>query len=317
MVTVLSDQHKVRFDGSSDLKHWTYLSEFGPAGATDGLWECPDLFPLPVEGEPGTIKWVLKVDALRGTGAQYFVGDFDRGRFTNDSAEDEVKRVDFGSDFYAAQSWNDEPTDRRMWIAWFNNWLYANDIPTSPWRGLFSIPRRLALRRFPESVRLIQQPIEELQQRRHERVHAEDVNVVEVNTRLAHTKIDSALEIDMEISPGQGSELGLKIISGDEEETRIGYDARSQNIFIDRSKSGDISFSERFGTVQRATLPTQEGTIRLHVFVDSCCVELFGNEGQVVMSDLIFPRFHDMRLELYAHGGDVSLSRLDIWNLTE
>src|SRR5687767_3125988 len=74
MVTVLSDQHKVRFDGSTDLKHWSYLGDFGPAGATDGQWECPDLFALPVEGETGLTKWVLKVDVLKGTGAQYFVG---------------------------------------------------------------------------------------------------------------------------------------------------------------------------------------------------------------------------------------------------
>src|SRR5687768_16479998 len=52
MVSVLADQHKVRFDGSSDLKHWTYLSDFGPAGAVNGWWECPDLFPLAIEDQP-------------------------------------------------------------------------------------------------------------------------------------------------------------------------------------------------------------------------------------------------------------------------
>jgi sucrose-6-phosphate hydrolase SacC (GH32 family) len=77
MVTVLPDQQKVRFDASTDLKHWTHLSDFGPAGATEGLWECPDLFELPVEGEQGRTKWVLKVDVLRGIGAQYFIGEFD------------------------------------------------------------------------------------------------------------------------------------------------------------------------------------------------------------------------------------------------
>ena len=109
MVTVLADQHKVRFDGSPDLRHWTHLSDFGPAGAIDGAWECPDLFPLAVEGQPELKKWVLKVDALKGTGAQYFIGEFDGTRFINDAPDDQILRVDYGNDFYAAQSWSDMP----------------------------------------------------------------------------------------------------------------------------------------------------------------------------------------------------------------
>src|SRR6185503_11403082 len=162
MVTALSDQHKVRFDSSSDLKHWTHLSDFGPSGAVDGIWECPDLFPLTAEGQPGLGKWVLKVDALKGTGAQYFIGEFYGTRFINDTTDDQILRVDYGNDFYAAQSWSDEPNDRRIWIGWLNNWHYANLTPTSPWRGLFSIPRELHLRQYPEGLRLIQKPIEEL-----------------------------------------------------------------------------------------------------------------------------------------------------------
>ena len=82
MVTVLPDQHKVRFFASPDLKAWAPLSDFGPAGATGGVWECPDLFELPVEGEPGRTRWVLDVDInpggiAGGSGGQYFIGTFD------------------------------------------------------------------------------------------------------------------------------------------------------------------------------------------------------------------------------------------------
>ena len=188
MVTVLADQHKVRFDGSPDLRHWTHLSDFGPAGAIDGVWECPDLFPLAIEGQPEQMKWVLKVDVLKGIGAQYFIGDFDGTRFINDATDDQILRVDYGNDFYAAQSWSDMPDGRRIWIGWLNNWEYANLIPTSPWRGLFSVPRELHLRQYPEGLRLIQQPVEELKQLRQLLYHVNDIDIAAVNDQLAHAE---------------------------------------------------------------------------------------------------------------------------------
>ena len=313
MVTVLPDQHKVRFDGSLDLKHWSYLSDFGPSGATDGLWECPDLFPLLVEGEPGRTKWVLKVDALKGTGAQYFIGDFDGTRFTNDADDHQVLRVDYGHDFYAAQSWSDEPGARRIWIAWMNNWHYANTIPTSPWRGLFSIPRQLRLRSFPEGLRLRQEPIPELDQLRQPLYHAAHVQIARANAQLADLKMELAQEIQVEVTLGTVLEFGLKLCTGDE--TVVGYDVQARDIFVDRRRSGEQAFSAQFAGEHRAPLPPHEGKIRMHIFLDSCSVEVFGNDGYAVISDLIFPHSQSARLEIYAHGGSVQLDTLDVWSL--
>ncbi|MER6029884.1 GH32 C-terminal domain-containing protein [Streptomyces sp. NPDC001851] len=89
MTVSLSAEHKVRFYSSKNLKDWRLLSEFGPAGATGGVWECPDLFPLAVDGDGKHIKWVLVVNInpggiAGGSGAQYFIGDFDGKTFTAD-----------------------------------------------------------------------------------------------------------------------------------------------------------------------------------------------------------------------------------------
>ena len=316
MVTVLSDQHKVRFDGSTDLKQWTYLSEFGPAGATDGQWECPDLFLLPVEGENGLTQWVLKVDVLRGTGAQYFLGEFDGTQFTNDAPADEIKRVDFGEDFYAAQSWSDEPKGRRIWIAWMNNWHYANDIPTSPWRGLFSIPRQLSLQRFDEAWRLVQQPLAELQPFSKSIYYAKNAELASVNAQLAVLAMNMAQEIKVQFTPGTAAEFGLKLCTGDGEESIIGYDARSQELFVDRQRAGDSSFSDRFAGVHRAPLALQGGKINLHIFLDSCSIEVFADGGSTVISDLIFPQSQNLRLEFYAGEGNAKLDILDICSLS-
>ena len=119
MVTVLPDEHKVRFFGSRDLKRWETLSDFGPAGATGGVWECPDLFVLPVEGEPGVTRWVLDVDlnpggVAGGSADQYFVGTFDGERFTSDDPPTTTLWADYGKDFYATLSFaNLPPADGR------------------------------------------------------------------------------------------------------------------------------------------------------------------------------------------------------------
>ncbi|HXE80327.1 MAG TPA: glycoside hydrolase family 32 protein, partial [Vicinamibacterales bacterium] len=118
MVSVLAGERKVRFFSSPDLKRWEMMSDFGPAGATGGAWECPDLFPLPVDNDPREIRWVLDVDIypggrLGGSGAQYFVGTFDGGRFMSEDPPDRIRWVDFGRDFYASQSYAGLPDGRR------------------------------------------------------------------------------------------------------------------------------------------------------------------------------------------------------------
>jgi fructan beta-fructosidase len=315
MVTVLADQYKIRFDGSSDLRHWTHLSDFGPAGAVDGVWECPDLFPLTIEGQPEMRKWVLKVDVLKGTGAQYFIGHFDGRCFTSNAMDDQILRVDYGQDFYAAQSWSDMPDGRRIWIGWLNNWHYANAIPTWPWRGLFSIPRELHLRKYPDGLRLIQQPIEELKELRQLLFHIIDTDITTVNAQLAASEMDIAQEMQAEFTLGAAREFGIKIRTGDAEETVVGYDSQTQELLVDRRKSGDNTFSSRFADLQRASLPPEQGKISMQIFMDSCSVEVFGNDGCAVISDLIFPYSQSARLEFYALGGDVRLNQLDIWKL--
>ena len=315
MVTALSDQHKVRFDSSPDLTHWTHLSDFGAAGALDGMWECPDLFSLPVENDSENIKWVLKVDALKGTGAQYFIGDFDGTRFINDALEHQILRVDYGNDFYAAQSWSDAPGGRRIWIAWMNNWHYANLIPTSPWRGVFSIPRELHLKEYPEGLNLIQEPIKELQELRQALFHATHTDIDKVNARLTELRMGIAAEIEVEITPGTAGEFGIKICTSDVEESIIGYNTQAQEIFLDRRHSGDTTFSEKFDGIHRAPLVLEQGKINLHIFVDACSVEVFANHGQVVISDLIFPSNQNLTLQFYTRAGDAHLNKVDIWRM--
>ena len=129
MVTVLADERKVRLFSSPDLKHWEMLSDFGPAGATGGVWECPDLFPLPVDGDPQNVRWVLDVDInpggpAGGSGAQYFVGTFDGTRSSTRTPPPRRAGSTTARTSTRRQSYEHIPQSdgRRLWIAWMSNW---------------------------------------------------------------------------------------------------------------------------------------------------------------------------------------------------
>ncbi|MGA2777380.1 MAG: glycoside hydrolase family 32 protein [Steroidobacteraceae bacterium] len=321
MAAVYSDRHQVGLFSSPDLKHWTHLSDFGPAGATDGAWECPDLFELSVDGDAADARWVLKVDVFRsavaaGSGTQYFVGRFDGQAFTQDTAT-EAQWVDYGMDFYAAETWaNLRPDEHRsIWIAWMNSHHYAEQIPTAPWRGAMSVPRELRLHRDHGRIELIQSPVLELAALRGTRLLIAARTLGADPYRLPLPRgAGKAAEIIAEFSPQSAREFGLAVDVGGGERTRIGYDVATQSLFIDRSRSGKIPapiFAER----KAVALAPRDGLIRLHLLLDWSSIEVFADDGAVVMTEQLFPSPHSDRIEVYSEGGEALLRRLDFWPL--
>ncbi len=326
MVCVLADQHRVRFFGSPNLRDWHHLSDFGPAGAADGLWECPDFFPLRIDStsdpsgrDDKREKWILKVDTSRGidghSGAQYFIGEFDGTTFTCDDPPARVRPLDYGADFYAAQSWSDAPDDRRVWIAWMSNWAYARTTPTSPWRGMMTVPRELMLRTFDDGVHLTQQPAGELRALRQAHHHIAGAGVDEANAWLQSQGIrGAAVEIAATFACSNSAEFGLRVRVGAAEETVIGYNVAEGQLFVDRSRSGDVSFSPRFDERHAAPCTLRAGSLALHVLVDACSVEVFADGGRIVISDLIFPQPESDGLSLFGDES-VRVQSLDVWRL--
>jgi fructan beta-fructosidase len=323
MVTVLSAVHKVRLFGSTDLKHWTTLSDFGPEGAVGGAWECPDLFELPIENEPGRTRWVMSVNVnpggvAGGSGNQYFVGQFDGTKFTNENPQSQELWADYGKDFYASTSFSDIPPSdgRRIWIGWLGNWEYTFHVPTSPWRGIQSIPRVLTLNRFPRGIRLVQEPISELTSLRGRHVAVRDESVEAANRILRSKRVmGDTLEVEATIDPGKATSFGFEVRKGGAEQTIIGVDRVNSELFVDRTHSGDTSFDPRFAGRQTAPLNIRAGQpIELHIFVDRCSVEVFANHGERVMSELIFPSLSSRGIELYSRGGGAKIVKLVVWN---
>jgi sucrose-6-phosphate hydrolase SacC (GH32 family) len=304
MVTVLADQHKVRFFGSRDLKKWDTLSDFGPAGATGGVWECPDLFALPVDGDLTKVRWVLDVDinpggVAGGSGGQYFIGTFDGTTFVNENSPDRTLWVEHGKDFYATTSFADiPPTDgRRIWMAWISNWLYANLEPTVTWRGAQSVPRELALRRLPEGIRLVQAPIAELKTLRTTAAPA---------TGAAAGPMPGSADIEIDLTRGEWRDAGFRLSNAAGEAVIVGVNANPLELFVDRRSSRSTSFHEAYPGRHAGPVRWRNDTIQLRVLFDRSVLEVFANDGESIITDRVYPTQPFDRIELLPDGRSVA-----------
>ena len=140
MAVVLPHEHIVQFYSSKNLKQWEHLSDFGPAGDYTNIWECPDLLQVPIENDPGKKKWVL-INSQQTT-MQYFVGEFDGTKFTNENPANKIYRPDYGPDYYAAVTYNLPATQQPVLLGWANNWSYANDISNFPMEKCYGIIKK-------------------------------------------------------------------------------------------------------------------------------------------------------------------------------
>ena len=322
MAVVLPPERKVQFYGSPDLKKWELLSEFGPAGTSRGIWECPDLFPLAVEGS-GETRWVLIVSVKPGgvqggSAGQYFIGDFDGRRFTNANPPSTLLWLDQGKDLYAAVTFSDVPaTDgRRLLLGWMSNWQYAGKEPTAPFRTAQSLPRELRLRQTKDGLRLAQSPAAELKQLRTLLFETKAALMEAVNRQLAAGKADGqTLEIELELELGSAGQAGIDVFAAGAQQTRIAFDRESTRLFLDRRQSGNTTFSLDFAGLHWANVPTVTGPLRLHLFLDRSSVEVFTAGGLVTLTDRIFPAANANGLRLFASGGEPKILSLRVWRM--
>ncbi|WP_161410773.1 GH32 C-terminal domain-containing protein [Paenibacillus silvestris] len=288
---------KFRIYSSPNLINWTLESE------NNIYTECPDLFPLPVDGNAQNKKWVLS----KG-GRSYIIGSFDGKTFvpeTNDIP------MNYGPDTYATQSFSDVPGGRRIIMSWMTNLQYASSLKevTNPWNGANTIPYELSLVTSPEGIRLMQKPIAELQQLRGADYTLTNKTVSPgTNLLEGHHALQAEIEAVFEL--GTAQEFGLKVRQGESEETIVGYDTANKKMFVDRNHSG-----AKLTGRSEAPLTPENNRITMHLFVDWSSVEAFGNDGKQIITNLVFPQFGSDKMELYAKGGDVQLVSLHLYDL--
>ncbi len=316
-VMVVSARDRIQIYVSPNLIDWELASELPLGESVNGVLECPDLFELPLEGGGGETRWVLKVDANPGpiigfSKAWYLTGTFDGRRFVPDSAA--LAPVEWGADFYAAQSWNGIDRDRRVWIAWMANWKYALSMPTDPWRGAMTVPREVGLVAVRGALTLTQRPAAEFDALHRSRIlSAHDAPVAEGARRLAKQSPD-AFDLVLEVELGGASRIQLDPRASGDQRTSVVYDGSAHQLILDRSASGASGFDRTFAVRHAAPLDLDPstGTLALRVLVDWSSVGVFAANGTVVLTDLVFPGPASKSLALSSEGGAPRITTLTL-----
>lgn len=333
-VMIFAAQDHSKLWGSKDLKSWEYLSDFGKEwGNHGGVWECPDIFPMKVEGTQEQ-KWVL-IQSINpggpngGSATQYFVGEFDGKtfsldeRFATDVKNEQAVWIDYGRDNYAGVSWSDIPKDdgRRLFLGWMSNWDYATKVPTEVWRSAMTIPRELILKNTDEGYRISSIPVKELEGIREksfevaETALASSINLTQ-GLGIKPDQMEAILEL--ELPEGYSGKTGVQLSNVNGDKYTIGFDGKTNQFYSDRTATGDKSFSDKYGSkIHTAPRQISDNILRLHLFFDLASVELFADDGAVVMTDIYFPSQPFSQINVFSEGEEVFLKGGKLFQLNQ
>jgi fructan beta-fructosidase len=261
----------IAFHTSPDLKAWTFRSRI------EGFFECPEIFDLAVDGDAKTTRWVLFA-----ADARYVVGRFDGGTFT---PEHEGKRQLHWGKYYASLTFNDAPDGRRIQVGWGQIGMEG-----MPFNQMMTFPCELALRKTEDGVRMVAQPVREIEtlrgkkrERRGEALREGSAVEVPVSSDL--------LEIRAEFEPGAARAVGLAFGG-----RRVSYDAGK-------------------GVLEGMPLKPADGRIRMRLLVDRPSLEVFGNDGQVCLTTPFRPKGKMESVQAWSEGGEAKLLSLEVFEL--
>ena len=255
-------KHTIRFLTSPNLRDWEVT------GQVDGLYECPDLFPLAVDGDPAKVQWVLTAAS-----SEYFLGSFDGRTFTRRTPKLKGHQ---GRGFYAAQTFSDLPTadGRRVMIGW----LQAPS-PGMPFNQAMSVPLELKLLATPAGPRLAFGPAKEIESLRGASFRAQPIDLKPGgDDPLAKAAGGEAMDVRVEFEPTPDAQVEL-VVRG----VRVRFDADKQELAVND---------------HRAPAPLRQGRQRLVVIADRTSVEVFAGEGLCYVPMPVIPKADDRSVTL-------------------
>lgn len=260
---IVSADKNMRFYQSKNLKKWTYVSQWGEGfGAQPNQFECPDFFPLAVDGDPANKKYVMIVNVnpgfvFGGSATEYFVGEFDGKEFKCDSKPTTVKWLDWGKDHYATVTFSNLG-GRIVAVPWMSNWQYANATPIHQYRGANALPRELKLFSNHGETYVSANVVEEARALRKETKQLGNVAVDNANPYVQRNLFegsDGAFELEGDVTPKEADVVGIVLYNDKEERTVLYLDLKKKRVVMDRSESGLTDFgrlAERHDIEKRA-----------------------------------------------------------------
>lgn len=287
-VMTLATKDRVTFFSSENLKVWKKETEFGQdLGAHGGVWECPDLVQLTLNGKT---YWILFVSINpggpnQGSATQYFVGGFDGNKFTPLSKE--TKWVDYGPDDYAGVTWSNTG-NRKIFLGWMSNWLYAGEVPTVKWRSAMTIPRELGLKEVNGQIVLTFEPAKELD---NIKGSSKTVKNLKISSTVNLTKKlgELAKQYVFKLRAAESKSYKIILSNAVGEQVVIGFDKEKNRYFIDRQTSGQVDFNKSFAGIAYAPRISVAKNTDLTLVIDAASVELFGDGRLSVITSIFFP----------------------------
>lgn len=318
-VMMLAVGQHMEIYSSVNLKEWKKESEFGAMqGAHGGVWECPDLVEIPVEGTREK-KWVLICNLnpggpFGGSAAQYFVGSFDGKKFVNESPT-QTKWMDWGKDNYATVTWNNAPDGRCIALGWMSNWQYANNVPTRQYRSANTLARDLTLYREGQELYLKSTPSVEVKKARGKKVSIPSFKVSEKHEMVnLFEEKQGAYEVEIVIQNTGASKIAFCLLNDKGEKVSMYYDLNRKQFVMDRSESGTVDFSKDFPAVTVAPANVDK-ELTLRLFVDRSSIEAFGEDGKFVMTNLVFPSQPYVKMCFEADKNGYAVKSLNVYKL--
>ena len=318
-VMMLAVGQHMEIYSSVNLKEWKKESEFGAMqGAHGGVWECPDLVEIPVEGTREK-KWVLICNLnpggpFGGSAAQYFVGSFDGKKFVNESPT-QTKWMDWGKDNYATVTWNNAPDGRCIALGWMSNWQYANNVPTRQYRSANTLARDLTLYREGQELYLKSTPSSEVKKARGKKVSIPSFKVSEKHEMVnLFEEKQGAYEVEIVIQNAGASKIAFCLLNDKGEKVSMYYDLNRKQFVMDRSESGTVDFSKDFPAVTVAPANVDK-ELTLRLFVDRSSIEAFGEDGKFVMTNLVFPSQPYVKMCFEADKNGYAVKTLNVYKL--
>jgi fructan beta-fructosidase len=312
-VMTLATKDRVTFFSSPNLKNWKKESDFGSdVGAHGGVWECPDLFSIDDNGKK---IWVLIVNVNpggpnKGSATQYFIGNFDGNQFT--PFNNKTKWLDYGPDEYAGITWSNTG-NRKIFLGWMSNWLYANKVPTIKWRNAMTIPRELTVKHVSNDILIASEPVKELDKIESDATVLNNISLsqsFDISKKIKDPKFPCKLNLIINAS----KDFSIVISNSLGEETVIGYNKSSNQFYIDRTKSGKTDFESNFAAKHFAPRFSNNRTIDISLIMDASSVELFADDGLSVMTEIFFPSKEYDNIKIQSDD-NLLIKKLDYANL--
>jgi len=243
--------------------------------------------------------------------------EFNQSNTAAKSSLENYDWLDYGRDYYATVSFGNMPQDQRIMLGWMNNWDYANDIPTSPWRSAMTLPRKVGLTQTADGPRLTQAPVKQVSKLGGKPKYLETNKTITEGTRtLPQQAAGSIAQVDVVLDPGTAKTSGITVHGDANSSTVIGYDADSKKVYVDRSNSGNVGFHPAFASVEEMPVElNSNGEVTLRVYLDRSSVEVFAQNGQRTLTDQVFPNAGADQLGVFANGGTAKLKSLKVTEL--